>query len=118
MNWEELTEECARENGCSLPQLMAVSGKDKKRYRKLQRDREAVLRVSSAVREAHESDPTASKDQLRTKALGILSSGFLLGMLFQAIFGFFIRKILEWFLDRIFQSNEAASHAGKNTPYV
>lgn len=118
MNWDELTEECARENGCSLQQLMAVSGNNRKLRRKLERDREAVIKVSNAVREAYEDDPTASRDQLRTKALGILSGSFLLGMLFQAIFGFFIRKILEWFLEKIFMSNEAGSLASKPTPYV
>ena len=109
MNWDQLTEECCQEQGCSDQQIaMAMSGPYSPILtQNMRRKQNDVQRASAAIRRAYENNPTASRDDLRRQAYKFLIGGVILTFLLQALLSVVVKMAIEWFLNRIFNSQEA-----------
>lgn len=110
MNWETLTEELCEANGCSHKQMLQV-GNDRKQLRKLEKQRREIQAAGDAVRQAYEANPAGTREQVRNQAYKLLTGSVILTILLQALLSVLIKYAIEWFLDRIYNSQEPSNGA-------
>jgi hypothetical protein len=109
MNWDQLTDEYCQEQGCSDQHIaMAMSGPYSPIItQSMRRKQTDVQRAVTALRRAYENNPTASRDELRRQTYKFLIGGVVLTFLLQALLSVVVKMAIEWFLNRIFNSQEA-----------
>jgi ABC-type transporter Mla subunit MlaD len=113
MNWDQLTDECCQDQGCTDQHIaMAMSGPYSPIITRTMRHKQQdVRRVATAVRQAYEANPTATQAELRKQTYKFLIGGVFLSFLIQALLSSVVKLAVEWFLRRIFNSQEG-NHGG------
>lgn len=105
MNWETLAEELCEAEGCS-PKLMLQASNSRKQLRKLEKKRRDIQSAGEAVRRAYEANPTGTRTQVRNQAYQFIIGSSLLAIFFHALLSALIKLAIEWFLDRLYNSQE------------
>jgi len=109
MNWDQLTDEYCQSEGCSDQHIaMAMAGPYSPIITQgMRRKQRNARRAAAAVRQAYEANPTASREELRNQSYKFLIGGVILTFLLQSLVSVAVKMAIEWFLNRIFNSQEA-----------
>lgn len=107
MNWDAMTAELCTLHDCHPAQLSSLTGNTKE-YRKLLKKKNEIRAGAQAVREAYEKNPKASREELRRETYKSLVGSVVLLILVQVLLTAFMKYVIEWFLDQIFNSQESS----------
>jgi len=107
MNWDAMTAELCTLCDCHPAQLTGMEESSKK-YRQLLRKQNDIHTAAKAVRKAYEKNPNASREELRKETYKSLAGSVVLLLLVQVLLTAFMKYVIEWFLDQIFNAQESS----------
>lgn len=101
VNWDELETDCQMVHQCSAFQMrVAVSRKDRKEQKRLEKQQESIRRVRAATETALKADPNATEEQLTGSILATLLP-WVLPFLRDWLIGAFEKLIINWFTNKL-----------------
>lgn len=107
MNWDAMTAELCTLNDCHPAQLTGVDA-NSKQYRRLLQKQNDIRKAAKAIRNAYEKKPNASREELRKETYKSLVGSVVLLLLVQVLLTAFMKYVIEWFLDQIFNAQESS----------
>jgi hypothetical protein len=110
MNWDQWIDELCEANECTLKHIERA-GWNRRQARELAKQQRDIRTAAKAVRQAYEANPTGTREQTRDEAYKFLTGGVILTILVQALLTVAVKLAIEWFLDRLYNSQES-SHGG------
>jgi hypothetical protein len=109
MNWDELLTEFCEKEKCSEAQIMATSQNPFRRReaRLMQKKQKEAMAARTAVQKALEENPHYTREEAYRRACSFVISGLILSLLAQAIISVFLKRAIEWFLDKYYNKETA-----------
>ena len=109
MNWDDLAEEYCTLQYCSAAEIFNYSlaeGENSVTVRSLRKKRRDIQKATQAVRKAYESNPTATREEMKKTTYKFFVGGIILSILLSALMSVLAKMAIEWLLDKIFNKED------------
>lgn len=103
MDWEEARENFCTENGIgAVTYMQAVGSNNQREILRIEKKRKDVAKAMTAVKQAWQDNPHASRSQVEKKAYKFVTGGVVLALLLQVLLSATIKLAIDYFLDKLF----------------